>query len=104
MELIMEVAASQFVWAILAIALAALVIREQRKENVKREEDLIKLYDRQVCDSRDREQQLLKHLDRTNKAHQETTETLKQIRNTLNQMEGRIDRMEKYYFKDTQRG
>lgn len=100
----MEVAASQFVWAILAIALAALVIREQRKENVKRESDLIELYDRQVCDSREREKQLMAHLDKTDKSQRETTETLKQIRNTLNQMEGRIDRMEKYYFKDTQKG
>lgn len=100
MDLIMEVAASQFVWSILAIALAALVIREQRKENVKREDDLIELYDRQVCDSRQRETRLLEHLEKTNEAQRQTTETLKQIRNTLGQMEGRIDRMERHAFQE----
>lgn len=95
-----EIATSQVVWAILCILLAIAVIREMRKENVRRENDLINLYEDHRKESKQREERLMDHLDRSNESQEQTAEALKSIRSTLTTMEGRVDRMEKKLYRE----
>ncbi|TSB47116.1 hypothetical protein [Alkalicoccobacillus porphyridii] len=93
-DVLTEIAMSQVVWSILCILLAAGVIREQRKENVKRENDLIALYQQHWSQSQEREAALLQHLKESNDAQNEIGKTLKQIRNNLGSLEERVEKME----------
>lgn len=95
LEMLTEVASSQFVWAILCIILAASVIREMRKENVKREEDLLEFYQAYRTESIEREAALLVHLRRSNDSQEQTVSTLHTMNETIGKIEGRVDRMEK---------
>ncbi|MFA9457442.1 hypothetical protein ACERJO_11825 [Halalkalibacter sp. AB-rgal2] len=98
-QVVSEIATSQVVWAILCILLAIAVIREMRKENVRRETDLINLYEDHRRESKQREERLMDHLDRSNESQEQTAEALKSIRSTLTTMEGRVDRMEKKIYQ-----
>ena len=106
MQFAHEIATSQVVWTILCIILAVAVIREMRKENVKREEDLVDLYEEQKteakenfdeyrAESKEREEKLMGHLERSNVSQEKTTAALQSINRTLNTPEGRVDRIEK---------
>lgn len=99
MQFAHEIATSQVVWAILCIILAASVIREMRKENVKRENDLIGLYEDYRSESKQREDKLMDHLERSNDSQEQTTTALQSVNETLKTMEGRIDRIEKITYK-----
>ncbi|MDQ0206660.1 hypothetical protein [Alkalicoccobacillus murimartini] len=99
MDVITQIAMSQFVWSILCIILAALVIREMRKENVKRENDLLGLYQQHAKQAEAREAALLEHLKESNNNQQEIGKTLKQIRNNLGSLEDRVEKMENHHYK-----
>lgn len=99
MDFATEVATSQVVWAILCIILAFAVIREMRKENIKREHDLIGLYEKYRQESKRREERLMTHLERSNESQEQTTQSLKRIQQNLIQMESRLDRMEKKIYR-----
>lgn len=94
-----EIATSQAVWAILCIGLAGIVLRELRKENVKRETDLLNQYTLYREESRERESKLMDHLERSNESQEKTAKALQSINSTLSALEGRVDRIEKYSFK-----
>lgn len=95
MEFATEVATSQVVWAILCIILAAVVIREMRVENIKRENNLINLYEDYRKESKIREQQLMLHLERSNESQEQTIIVLQSINDTLDALEGRVNSIEK---------
>lgn len=99
MQFAHEIATSQVVWAILCIILAAAVIREMRKENVKRESDLVGLYEDYRAESKQREEKLMDHLERSNESQEQTTTALQSVNVTLRTMEGRIDRIEKITYR-----
>jgi uncharacterized protein HemX len=89
--LIERIVSSQFVWAIIAIAIGFLFYKEikqrldtQKEENAKREEQLIKLYETQKSESREREERLMCHIEKT-------TETLTMIDTKMEKMDARID-------------
>lgn len=98
-QVVSELASSQVVWAILCVLLAVAVIREMRKESVRRENDLINLYEDHRKESKRREERLMDHLDRSNESQEQTTAALKSIQSTLTVMEGRVDRMEKKLYQ-----
>jgi uncharacterized protein HemX len=84
-------ATSQFVWAIVAIAIGWAFYKEikqrmdaQKEENNKREEQLIQLYETQKTESRAREERLMTHIEKT-------TETLNMIDSKMEKMDKRID-------------
>lgn len=95
MEFATEIATSQVVWAILCIVLAAVVIREMRVENIKRENNLINLYEEYRKESKIREQQLMAHLERSNESQEQTITVLQSINSTLDALEVRVDGIEK---------
>lgn len=102
-----SVATSQAVWSILCIILAAVVIRELRKDRKdtidEMKEDrkgLIKLYEESKQESKTREQQLMSHLERSNTSQEETTTTLVAINNTLGILESRVDRIERMSYRE----
>jgi septal ring factor EnvC (AmiA/AmiB activator) len=90
-----EIATSPSVWAVLCIALAFAVIKVMHKQNEKREDVIIKLYEDYRSESKEREQSLMEHLERSDKSQTETSETLKQIQLTLSSLENRMDRVER---------
>lgn len=94
LDVLTEIAMSQVVWSILCIILAAGVIREQRKENVKRENDLLALYKEHAKQAQKREDTLLEQIKESNVQQQEIGKTLKQIRNTLGSLEDRVEKIE----------
>ena len=98
-DVLTEIAMSQVVWSILCILLAAGVIREQRKENLKRENDLIALYQTHGDQAQKREAALLEHLKESNANQQEIGKTLKQIRNNLGSLEDRVEKMENHHYR-----
>lgn len=111
MEFAQEIATSQVVWSILCIILAFVVIREMRKDNIKREADLIVLYEEQKTaakenfdeyrlETKQREEKLMSHLERSNESQEQTTAALQSINTTLFTLEGRVDRIEKKSFKE----
>ncbi|MDV2885047.1 hypothetical protein RYX45_07630 [Alkalihalophilus pseudofirmus] len=84
-----EIATSQYVWAILCILLGYYVIREMRKENKEHREY-----------SRQREIDLMKHLDRSNESQERMVITLEKLHDSLDSLEKRIDRIEQKMDKD----
>ncbi|MEK4488021.1 hypothetical protein MHH81_21155 [Psychrobacillus sp. FSL H8-0484] len=100
MEFATEIATSQVVWAILCIVLAAVVIREMRVENIKRENNLINLYEEYRKESKIREQQLMAHLERSNESQEQTITVLQSINSTLDALEVRVDGIEKKSFNN----
>jgi predicted nuclease with TOPRIM domain len=92
-----EIATSPSVWAVLCILLTAAVLKIMHRKNEEREGVIIKLYEDYRTESKEREQSLLDHLERSNKSQAETSETLKQIRSSLSSLENRMDRVEKHY-------
>lgn len=95
MEFATEIATSQVVWSILCILLTVAVIREMRIENVKRETELIALYEDYRKESKIREQQLMSHLERSNDSQEQTITALQSINSTLATLEGRVDSIER---------
>ncbi|UTI42092.1 hypothetical protein [Niallia sp. RD1] len=91
---ITQVASSQFVWAILCITLAAVVIREMRKDNVTRESSLINLYEESRVESKVREDKLMEHLERSNDAQVQTAKTLEAIQDHLGKIDDRVGSLE----------
>ena len=76
MQLAQEIANSQAVWAVCCIILAAAVIREMRKENIERENQLHEANKAAREEANKREERLLNHLDKSNDIQQETSKTV----------------------------
>lgn len=102
-ETVKEIAESQYVWAICCIIIVFFVIRELRKDSTKRENDIIALYETQKEESKssfdeyrketkEREDKLMKHLERSNESQERTAIALQSI-------EGRMDRVEKIIYR-----
>lgn len=105
-----EIATSQAVWAILCIVLAGYILRELRKDSVKREADIVALYegqkteakenfDRYREESKERESKLFEHLERSNASQENTAEAMEAINRTMITLEGRMDRMERSTYR-----
>lgn len=106
MSVASEIATSQAVWAILCIALAGFALREMRKDSVKRDSDIVVLYDKQKTDARQsfeeyreearsREHRLMEHLEKSNASQEGTTQALEAINRTMITLEARMDRLER---------
>lgn len=101
-----EIATSQAVWAVLCIILAGYVLMALRKDSIKRENDIIALYESQKAEAKinfdlyrtetkEREAILMTHLERSNQSQENTTGALESINRTMVILEGRIDSFEK---------
>lgn len=97
---ISDIASSQFVWAILCISLAAYVLREMRKDSVSRENNLINLYEESRLESKNREDKLMDHLERSNEAQSQTATTLEAIQDHLGKIDDRVGSLEALAKKD----
>lgn len=87
-----DVAQSPFVWAICCIILAVAVIGGLRMDGLRREKE-------QRKDSRERENKLMTHLERSNESQERTAATLETMSHTLQAVEGRVDRVEKILYR-----
>lgn len=74
-----QVANSQVVWSILCIGLAIYVLKHSGK----------------------REERLLNNLDKLTEAQTEQAKTMEKISESLETVEGRMDRMEKHIYKES---
>lgn len=104
MQFAQEVVNSDAIWAVCCIIVVAAVMREQRKENLQREEELKESNKITRAEANRREERLLTHLDKSNEIQQKTSETLQTMQTTLVRMEGRVDRMEKKLYHRKREG
>lgn len=74
-----QIANSQVVWSILCIGLAVYVLKHSSK----------------------REERLLNNLDKLTAAQTEQAKTMEKISESLETVEGRMDRMEKHIYKES---
>lgn len=79
MQMAAEIATSQAVWAILCIGLCIVVLKGLRDDSASREAKLTALYEASRQESKEREQRLMEHLDRSNEVQVETAKTLVSI-------------------------
>lgn len=94
-----EVATSQAVWAICCIILAVVALIVMRKDHLKQEEIRLKREEELRVDSKEREDKLMVHLDRSNESQERTAATLENMSRTLQTVEGRVDRVEKILYR-----
>lgn len=94
-----EIANSQAVWAIVALILGGFLYRKLYNDSTTREQRLINQEERYREESRQREMQLMEHLERSNDSQEKTAAALEGINNSLASLEGRVDRIEKHTYK-----
>jgi uncharacterized protein HemX len=89
-----HIAQSQFVFGILFIMLllggitaAIWLFKNLRDENNEREKQLKQFYDDQKAESKEREQRLMEHLERTTEAQEEMARTLEKVQSGLSNLE-----------------
>lgn len=97
--LLSEIANSQAAWAIVALVLASLLFRKLHNDGTKREERLIEQEKQYREESKQREKQLMEHLERSNDSQEKTAHALEGINKSLASLEGRVDRIEKHTYK-----
>ncbi|WOD61753.1 hypothetical protein NQZ71_13105 [Niallia taxi] len=90
-----DIASSQFVWTILFILLGGYVIREMYKQNTSREERIFSMHDESKAEAKVREDKLMRHLERSNKAQEETAKTLVTIQDHMINIDERVGNLEK---------
>lgn len=93
LSIIEKIVSSQFVWAILCIIVVVVLykavvsyVKELKAENVKREDNLLDLYEKQKEESVAREERLMAHVEKT-------TETLSHINDNLEHLEEEMARV-----------
>ena len=94
-----EIATSQAVWAIVALILAALLFKKLYNDGATREQRLIDQEKQYRVESKEREKQLMQHLERSNESQEKTAEALTGINTSLSSLEGRVDRIEKHTYQ-----
>lgn len=97
---ISEIANSQAVWAIVALILGGFLYRKLYNDSTTREQRLINQEERYREESRQREAQLMEHLERSNESQEKTAAALEGINKSLASLEGRVDRIEKHTYKN----
>lgn len=95
-----EIATSQAVWAIVALGLGAFLFRKLYNDGASREARLIDQEKQYRDESKEREKQLMQHLERSNESQEKTAEALTGINTSLSSLEGRVDRIEKHTYKE----
>lgn len=93
-----QIASSQYVFAILFIILLFVVakylanhLKEMKEENGEREKELKVLYTEHKLESKEREQVLMLHLERSNESQEKSSNTLEKIEVSLRSLEKRMD-------------
>ena len=94
-NIIIGIASSQFVWAILCILLVGFILKKVYDKNDQQENRLITIQDEYRAESKEREAKLMTHLDESNKSQERTATAIEGINNSLNRLEGRVDVIEK---------
>lgn len=94
-----EIATSQAVWAIVALALGGFLFRKLYNDGATREARLIDQEKQYRDESKEREKQLMQHLERSNESQEKTAEALTGINTSLSSLEGRVDRIEKHTYQ-----
>lgn len=93
-----SIASSQYVWAILFIIGIYLAYRAIKKyiedlkeENQKREEKVLEIYETQKAESRDREDRLMTHVEKTTETLNDINTSLDKLQDEVRIANGRID-------------
>ncbi|MGD7047100.1 hypothetical protein FZC83_02455 [Rossellomorea marisflavi] len=93
-----SIAGSQFVWAILCIIGVYVAYRAVKKyiedlktENQKREEKVLEIYEQQKLESKDREDRLMSHVERTTDTLAEINVSMDRLHEEVRTANGRID-------------
>ena len=87
-----EIATSQAVWAIACLLIAFGAFRY-----------LIGKNDNLMNRAEERENKLMDHLERSNESQERTAIALEGVNKSLSSVEGRVDRMEKYIYKKSEK-
>jgi septal ring factor EnvC (AmiA/AmiB activator) len=66
-------------------------VEQLREENHEREESIFNLYEKQVEESRNREDRLMTHLEKTTESLENINESLKDLRSELRHVNTRVD-------------
>lgn len=98
--IISGIANSQAVWAIVALILGGFLYRKLHKDSTSREQRLLDQEAAYRLEAREREKQLMIHLERSNESQEKSAAALEGINRSLTSLEGRVDRIEKHAYKN----
>lgn len=93
-QTISTIATSPAVWAICCILLVGFILKKIYEKNDSQEERLITIQDEYRSESKEREGKLMNHLKRSDEAQERTATAVEGIHQSLNKLEGRVDRIE----------
>lgn len=94
-----QIASSQYVWAILFIVGIFVAYKatknylvDIKQENAAREEEIKELYKEHRLEAKERERDLMNHLEKSNESQERTAQTLERIEKNLNHLEVKVDK------------
>lgn len=93
-EIATAIASSPAVWAICCILLVGFILKKVFEKNEKQEDRLVLLQEEYRTESKEREVKLMDHLKRSDEAQERTATAVEGIHQSLNKLEGRVDRIE----------
>jgi uncharacterized protein YoxC len=98
LKTIEAIVSSQFVWAILCIIgiifayrVVKKYIEDLKTENQKREEKVLEIYETQKSESKEREERLMCHVEKTTETLNGINKTLETIQGDVRHVNGRVD-------------
>lgn len=94
-----QIAQSPAVWALCCILLTGFILKKMYEKNDEREDKLLQYHEEYRVESKERESQLMEHLERSNESQEATARALEGINGSLSALEGRVDRIEKHTYK-----
>lgn len=90
-----RIATSQAAWAILFVLLFIIVIGYLVRTSDKREKKLMDFHEQSKADSRERENRLMIHLEKTTTELSTITHTVSDVQKEMSRMNDRLDQIEK---------
>lgn len=100
-QLLEGIVSSQYVWAILCLVIGVTYYRmmksnatKMEEKNDKKEQDLQNFYAQEREESKERELNLMNHLERSNETHERTAETLNKIEESLHSLDSKMQKMD----------
>ena len=94
-----QIAQSPAVWALCFILLTGFILKKMYEKNDQREDKLLQYHEEYRTESKERETQLMAHLERSNESQEATARALEGINTSLATLEGRVDRIEKHTYQ-----
>ena len=95
-----KIAQSPAVWAICCIALTGFLLKKMFEKNEQREVKLMQYHEEYRTESKEREKELMLHLERSNESQERTAKALECMNASLSTLERRVDSIEKHAYKN----